>query len=72
MRYYWLERIGSLVAGAGITYASYVATKDMEFNDIWAASSFHKILSETGPMELCALGIIIWIYAKWRKTVDVK
>ena len=69
MRYYWLERIGSLVAGFGIIYATYLATQDIAFNDMWAASSIHKILSETGPMELCALGILVWIYAKWRKLV---
>jgi hypothetical protein len=72
MNTYWLERLGSLVAGGGIIYATYVATKDIPLNDLWAMSSLHKILSETGPMELCALGIIIWIYAKWRRTVVVR
>ncbi len=72
MSNYWLERLGSLVAGGGIIYATYLATKDIAFNDLWAASSVHKVLSETGPMEACALGIIIWIYAKWRKNVVVR
>jgi hypothetical protein len=72
MGVYWLERLGSLMAGGGITYAAYVATKDISVNDIFLTSSFHKVLSETGPMEACALGIIIWIYAKWRKHVEVR
>ena len=72
MNNYTLERLGSMVAGGGIIYATYVATKDIAFNDVWATSSIHKILSETGPMEACALGIIVWIYAKWRRNVVVR
>jgi hypothetical protein len=72
MRNYWLERLGSIVAGAGITYASYLATKDIPLNNLWAATSAHQILSQTGPIEACALGILIWVYAKWRKHVVVR
>ena len=72
MNNYWLERLGSLTAGAGIVYATYIATKDVPLDGLWATTSFHKILSETGPMEACALGITIWIYAKWRKNVVVR
>lgn len=69
---YWLERIGSLTAGGGIIYATYLATKDVPLDNVWAMTSAHRILGETGPMELCALGIVVWIYAKWRKTVVVR
>jgi uncharacterized membrane protein len=72
MGVYWLERLGSLLAGGGITYAAYVATKDIPFNDLIVSSSLRKVLSETGPMEACTLGIIVWIYAKWRKHVVVR
>ena len=72
MRVYWLERIGSLTAGAGIIYAVYIATKDMALDDVFASASIRKILTETGPMEACALGILIWVYAKWRKHVDLR
>jgi hypothetical protein len=72
MGVYWLERLGSLLAGGGITYAAYVATKEMPVNDIFASASFRKILAETGPMEACCLGILIWIYAKWRKHVHLR
>ena len=72
MSNYWLERLGSLVAGGGIIYAVYIATKDMSFNDLFMSASLRKILTETGPMEACALGITIWIYAKWRKHVDLR
>ena len=72
MSNYWLERLGSLVAGGGITYATYLATKDVPMNELWVTVSAHRILAETGPMEACALGILIWIYAKWRKQVVVR
>jgi hypothetical protein len=72
MNNYWLERLGSLVAGGGITYATYLGTKDIPMDSVWAVSSASAILHETGPIELCALGIIVWIYAKWRKTVVVR
>jgi hypothetical protein len=72
MKVFWLERLGSLVAGGGITYATYVATKDIPLDDVFATNSLHKVLSETGPMELCFLGILVWIYAKWRKHVDIR
>ena len=72
MNSYTLERIGSLVAGGGIIYATYLATKDIPMDNVWALTSAHAILHETGPMEACALGIIVWIYAKWRRTVIVR
>lgn len=72
MNTYTLERLGSLVAGGGVIYASYLATRNIPTDQLWAASSAHAILSETGPMEACALGIIIWIYAKWRRNVVVR
>ncbi|MCU1286700.1 MAG: hypothetical protein JWO13_3050 [Acidobacteriales bacterium] len=71
MKVYWLERLGSLTAGAGIIYATYVATKGMTLDDVVISTSITKILSETGPMEACALGILVWVYAKWRKHVDL-
>ena len=72
MKIYWLERLGSLVAGGGVTYATYLGTKDIPMDEVWAVSSATRILHENGAMELCALGIIVWIYAKWRKTVEVR
>ncbi len=72
MSNYWLERLGSIVAGGGIIYATYLATKDIPMDNLWATESAHRVMSQTGPLEACALGIIIWIYAKWRKTVVVR
>ena len=72
MKVYWLERLGSTVAGGGIVYAVYIATKDANLDDLFLNASLHRILSESGPMEACAMGIVIWIYAKWRKHVDLR
>jgi hypothetical protein len=72
MSNYWLERLGSLVAGGGIIYATYLGTKNIPMDGLWAETSAHRIMAETGPLEACALGILIWVYAKWRKTVVVR
>jgi hypothetical protein len=68
MNSYWLERVGSLMAGGGIAYATYVGTKDMPLNAIWE-TGLRQILLQKGPIEICAVGILLWIVGKWRKTV---
>lgn len=53
------ERLGSLIAGAGTMWAIYVATVD--YAGLWR---FHIL--PPGPVEVCALGILAWVHAKWR------
>jgi len=55
------ERVGSLIAAAGTVWAAYVATKD--YTDLWR----FQVLSP-GPIEVCALGILLWLHAKWRRS----
>jgi len=64
MSAYWEERIGSIVAGGGIAWATAAATDRLR--------GFEGILSSSGPMEICAVGILIWIHAKWRRSTTVK
>lgn len=68
MNSYWMEKVGSLMAGGGVAYAVYVGTKDMPLNQIWEGG-FRQILLQRGPMEVCAIGILLWLAGKWRKTV---
>ena len=63
---YLFEWLGSLLAGGGITWATYIATKEVDVND-FVRDGFTRILHETGPMEICAVGILVWILGKWRK-----
>ena len=58
------EQLGSLIAAAGTIWAIYVATVD--YSSLWQL----KILPP-GPIELCALGILAWLHAKWRRSAKV-
>jgi hypothetical protein len=53
------ERLGSLIAAAGTIWTTYVATVDY-------ASLWHLQILPPGPIEVCALGILAWLHAKWR------
>jgi len=55
------ERLGSLIAAGGTIWATYVATVD--YSSLWQL----KIMPP-GPIELCALGILAWLHAKWRRS----
>lgn len=70
---YWLERLGSLMAGGGLIWAARVGTKDMDFNnmDVWQ-NTFRKVMLQTGPLEVCAAGIIVWLIAKWRRSISIR
>ena len=56
------ELLGSLVAGGGIVWIVYVATHD--YTDLWRLQ-----FSPPGPLETSALGILIWLHAKWRRSM---
>jgi len=58
------ERFGSLVAAAGVIWAVYVGTQNY-------ASLWHLQVNPPGPLEICALGMLAWLHAKWRRSVKV-
>ena len=51
-------RIGSLVAAAGLIMAAKTGTMHV--------SSLADLTFPPGPLEICAIGLLIWIHAKWR------
>ena len=55
------ERFGSLLAAAGTIWAVYVATVD--YANLWRMQ-----IMPPGPVEVCALGILLWLHAKWRRS----
>jgi hypothetical protein len=55
------ERFGSLLAAAGTIWAVYVATVD--YANLWRMQ-----IMPPGPIEVCALGILLWLHAKWRRS----
>jgi hypothetical protein len=58
------ERCGGLLAAAGAAWATYVATFDY-------ASLWQMQILPPGPVEVCALGILVWLHAKWRRSTRI-
>jgi len=58
------ESLGSLIAGGGIIWSVQEATKGL-------AEWWQLRLLPPGPLEVCAIGILIWLHAKWRRSVNV-
>jgi hypothetical protein len=56
------ERAASLMAAAGMVWAVYVATTDY-------ASLMRLQVMPPGPVEVCGLGILLWLHAKWRRSL---
>ncbi len=54
------ERIGSIIAGAGLCWATWIVV-----HRIGVVTSAG--LWPPGPLETCAMGVLIWIHAKWRR-----
>ena len=60
-------RIGSLIASAGLIWTAKIATGNFTGLD---AFSFARL--PRGPLEVCAVGILIWLHAQYRKTVQIR
>jgi hypothetical protein len=58
------ERLGSLIAASGTIWAVYVATSDY-------ASLWRMQIMPPGPVEVCILGVLAWLHAKWRRSLKV-
>ena len=55
------ERFGCLVAAGGVIWGVQVGT----INLLVPAT----LMLTPGPLETCAIGILIWLHAKWRRSV---
>ncbi len=58
------ERLGSLIAAAGAIWVAHEGTKGL-------ASIWQFTLRPPGPLEVCAIGILVWLNAKWRRSTKV-
>lgn len=58
------ERLGSLIAAAGVIWGVQEATKNLD--ELWKFS-----VLPPGPLEVCALGVLIWLYAKWQRSTKI-
>jgi hypothetical protein len=58
----WLEeRFACLLAGGAIVWSFRVFTSPM--------LRVSKLTDNPGPLELCAISFLIWLHAKWRRSV---
>ena len=62
METYTEARIGSLIAGGGMIWAAYVSTAG--FSNLQTLFPL-----PSGPLEVCGLGVLIWLHAKWRRSI---
>jgi hypothetical protein len=62
MRAWFEARMGALIAAAGVGWAVYHGT--YETHNL--SEGFTAIYLKSGPLEVCAIGILIWLHAKWR------
>jgi hypothetical protein len=57
-----------VIASGGVIWAVKIATEDaLTWNDVMENMQFSSL--PEGPLELSAVGILIWIMGKWRSTV---
>lgn len=72
MNPYLAERAGCILAGGGIAWAVYVATEHADLSEFFLETGFRKIFLQSGPMEVCALGIVLWLWGKWKRSVRAR
>ena len=64
MSVYWETRLASLMARGGTIWVAYAATNHF--------TTLATLLLPRGPLETCAIGILIWLHAKWRGSTQVR
>ena len=57
---------GSIMAGGGIVWAVYRATNGLNLNDSPMQSAAGAVLAQRGLIELCGVGVLMWLVGKWR------
>ncbi|MGH9524663.1 MAG: hypothetical protein ACRD3E_19240 [Terriglobales bacterium] len=63
----WEIRIAAVIAAVGLIWAIHLATLNYTGLD---AFSFTRL--PRGPLEVCAIGVLLWLHAKWRGSVVVR
>ena len=63
MSIFWETRLGSLIAGAGIVWAAYIASLN---------PGQYGTLQHSDAVKVCGLGIILWLHGKWRDSTRAR
>lgn len=63
------QRLGAFIILLGFILALYIAAKN-NFGFV-EGDAFHNnlliLMGTKGPVEICAVGLLIWLTAKWRR-----
>lgn len=69
---YLLTKGGASLAGIGIIWAAYRATSGLDLSNDPVRVAAGAILAQRGLIELCAIGILMWVIGKWRSHTVVR
>ncbi|MBZ5627290.1 MAG: hypothetical protein LAO06_00310 [Acidobacteriia bacterium] len=58
------EQIASLIAAAGVIWG----VKDLTSKPLPAIA----MILPLGPLEICGVGILLWLHAKWRRSLKAE
>ena len=61
-----------MLAGGGIIWATYKATNGLVLGNDPVFQAASAVLAQQGPLEICALGILLWLAGKWRMHTAVR
>lgn len=67
MNNHWEVRLGAVIAAAGMIWTVHLATQNFTGLDSFSFTHLPR-----GPLEVCAIGILVWLHAKWRGSVVVR
>ncbi len=56
------SRLGSVAIGVGVIWAVQVMTAPI--------ANAQALLVTPGPLEVCGIGCLVWLHAKWRRSID--
>ena len=61
----WEERIASLIAAGGLIWGVRLATAHVNL------SAVDKMALPMNAIYVTAIGVVIWLHAKWRRSTNV-
>lgn len=59
----WEERIASLIAAGGLLWCVHIITQNF--------TAIEKIQLPMNAVYVTGIGVVIWLHAKWRRSVDI-
>jgi hypothetical protein len=57
------EQLGSILTGLGLIYGVHLGTLNF--------SALQQGALPVVPLEICGMGALVWLHAKWRRTTSI-